>query len=223
MAKIKLAEIFPFFETAPSELQDDFENAAILQSISKGNYLAMEGDMCSYFPIVLSGQIRVFKIGDRGQEMTLYRINKGESCVLTIACLLSKKTFPALAFVEEDTELVLVPAEYFREWTKKYQIWNNFIYEYFSDVLSKVITLLEDVTFKRTDLRIVEKIVKDSILYGSKIKTTHQQIARDLGTAREVVSRFLKELEHQKLIKLSRGMIEVINPDGLKNLLLELQ
>lgn len=223
MAKIKLAEIFPFFETAPSELQDDFENAAILQSISKGNYLAMEGDICSYFPIVLSGQVRVFKIGDRGQEMTLYRINEGESCVLTIACLLSKKTFPALAFVEEDAELVLVPAEYFREWTKKYQIWNSFIFEYFSDVLSKVITLLEDVTFKRTDLRIVEKIVKDSILYNGRIKTTHQQIARDLGTAREVVSRFLKDLEHQQLIKLSRGMIEVINSDGLKNLLIELQ
>lgn len=223
MKKFDLSKIFPHFESAPDELLNDFDNAAIFQLTPKGNYLAMEGDACMYFPIVLKGQIRVFKIGDRGQEITLYRITSGGTCVLTISCLLSKKDFPALAFAEENTELILIPVEYFREWTQKYQIWNSFIYNFFSDVLTKVISLLEDVSFKRTDLRIIEKIVKDSVLLGKVINTTHQKIAKDLGTAREVVSRFLKELEHQNLIRLSRGKIEVTNLEKLKNLLIEMQ
>ncbi len=211
MINFKLGDLVEFFLNADEKLETSFKQNAIMQSFPKGTYISMEGDSCKFFPIVKSGLIRVFKLGPRGQEMTLYRIEPGQSCILTISCLLSNHDFPAIAMVEEDCEVVLIEERTMKEWMSKYSIWSNYIFDYLSQVLLNVLKVLENVSFKNTDIRILEYLITASAQQGDSIITTHQQIALEIGTAREVVSRSLKSLERQNLVRLSRGKINVPN------------
>jgi CRP/FNR family transcriptional regulator len=205
--EVNLGELIPFFKGADLKLENEFRQHSIQQKFSVGTYLSMQGDDCNWFPIIKSGIVRVYKISSTGQEMTLYRIKGGESCVLTISSLISKNQFPAVAYVEKDCEVILVPGNKINEWVDEFPAWKHYIFNYLSKVLSNVIALLEDVTFKRVDIRLAEYIVKNFISKGKIIKATHQEIAADIGTAREVVSRNLKEFEKQKMLSLERGKI----------------
>ena len=177
----------------------------------------MEGEECNYLPIVKSGIVRVYKLSPNGNEITLYRINKGESCILTISCLLTNKRFPAIAFTESETEVLLVNANNVKNWINKYEIWRKFIFNYMSNIIFKVLTLLESSTFNRTEARLIDFLIQKSLEQGMIIKFTHQKIASEIGTSREVVSRILKELEDNKFLKLSRGSIQVLRIESLKN------
>lgn len=211
MQQIELNQLVPFFSEADENIISDFRKNAVLQNFKKGTYLSMEGDSCEYFPIVKSGLIRVFKLGSRGQEVTLYRIEPGQSCILTISCLLSNHKFPAVAVVEEDCEIVLIQEKILKEWMNKHKKWNEYIFDYLSKVLFNVLKILENISFKRTDLRILEYLTSSAMQSNNIIKVTHQKIALEIGTAREVVSRFLKQLERQKLINLQRGKIIILD------------
>jgi CRP/FNR family transcriptional regulator len=223
LPELDLRNLVSFFSNADEKLVTDFQKQAVVQSFTKGTFLSMEGDACQYFPIVKSGLIRVYKLGPKGQEMTLYRIEPGQSCILTISCLLSNHNFPALAVVEEDCEVVLIQEKILREWLSKYNQWNQYIFDYLSQVLMNVLKILENISFKRTDTRIIEYLLSAVINLGYEIKTTHQKLALDIGTAREVVSRSLKNLEKQNMIELQRGKIIVKDLDKLKKELTLLQ
>lgn len=210
----KLSALIPFFSEADSKIDDEFQLYSITQKFPQGTILSMEGDGCNFFPIVKKGIIRVYKLSSSGQEMTLYRIEPGESCVLTMSCLLSKNPFPAVAHAEMDCEVILIPANIITDWVSKFPLWNNYIFDYLSKVLMNVISLLEDITFKRVDIRIAEYLIKNFLAKGKVIKATHLEIASDIGTAREVVSRILKEFEKQNLLSIKRGSI-IIEDDQL--------
>lgn len=212
----ELGEIVPHFENAPESLIEDFKRQRISKVFKKGTSITLEGDQCIYFPIVKSGVVRVYMLGNNGQEITLYRIEPGESCILTISCLLSNKNFPAYTYVEKDSEILLVANNVLKEWVSKYDSWAQYIYNYLSSVLINVLNLIDDLTFKRTDTRIYEYLIENYVKHGKVIKTTHKEIAYDLGTAREVVSRILKELESEILITIHRGEIVVKDIDAIK-------
>ena len=206
-----LIEILPFFENADDELINSFQKNHVTKTFTKGEFLTMEGDSCGYFPIVKSGIVRVYKLGENGQEFTLYRINPGESCILTISCILSNNQFPALAYIEEKCEVILVPSDTFNGWIEKYKLWNDYVFSYMSSILNKVISVVESLVFTRTDLRIADFLFKNSLKVGKELNITHQSIANELGTAREVVSRILKNLEKEKILEISRRKITIID------------
>ena len=206
-----LIEILPFFKNADDELINSFHKNHVTKTFTKGQFLTMEGDSCGYFPIVKSGIVRVYKLGENGQEFTLYRINPGESCILTISCILSNNQFPALAYIEEKCEVILVPSDTFNGWIEKYKLWNDYVFSYMSSILNKVISVVESLVFTRTDLRIADFLFKNSLKVGKELNITHQSIANELGTAREVVSRILKNLEKEKILEISRGKITIID------------
>ena len=212
----KLSSTIKFFENASSEIDTDFENNAVVKKIPKGQFIAMEGEDCNYLPIVKSGIVRVYKLSPNGNEITLYRIKPGESCILTISCLLTNKKFPAVAFTESDTEVLLVDSKNVRNWISKYELWRKFIFNYMSNIIFKVLTLLENSAFNRTESRVIDFIFQKSAEHGNLIKFTHQQIASEIGTSREVVSRILKDLEDQNLLKLFRGSIQILHLEALK-------
>ena len=221
--KALLKDIIPFFSSAKNDLEEEFSKNVVTHFFKKDTFLTLEGDECNYFPIIKSGIVRVYKVGSKGQEITLYRINPGESCVLTISCLLAKNKFPAYAIVEKDCEILSVSAEKLREWMKKYDLWSEYIYNYLSKVLVNVIKIIENISFKKIDVRILEYLVGQYLQKGKQLILTHQQIAFDIGTAREVVSRSLKELESLSLISLSRGKIIINNLSELNRKLSYLQ
>ncbi len=211
----ELLDSYPVINEAGSEFREQINQYAILKKIPAGESIFLENDTCSYFALMLSGRVRVFKEGENGREVTLYRFEKGESCILTMSCILSDSLYPAIAVAEEDSEAFLIPARVFREWISRFDAWRKYVFEILAKRLSTVIMVVEEVAFRRVDSRIAELLMNKTDKQGT-IHLTHQQIASEIGSSREVVTRLLKDFEHEKLISLSRGIITILNKEGLQ-------
>lgn len=214
MNKSEALEFIPFCNSAQPKLQEEINTFSILKAIPKGNFILTEGDQCNYISFIVSGRARVYKLGESGREITLYRLESGESCILTASCILSRRAFPAIAVAETDIQAVIIPSEYFRNWIRIYEEVSDYVFNLLSERLSSIIEVIEEIAFKNMDKRIAEFLINSKAI-KNEIKITHQEIARELGTSREVVSRILKDFEHEQLIKLSRGIIFIKNSEGL--------
>ena len=208
--KREVLDQIPFFTYSPPELQRAFMEAATVVRLEAGAYFLREGDSCAHFAIIVRGKLRVFKLAESGQEITLYHVGAGDICPLNVSCILSDRPVPAMARVEEDVEAIIVPAGTFRLWIAEHESLRTFVFQTFSNRLSEVMSLVEEVAFRRMDQRLArrleELILEEAGTHGS-VEITHAEIAADLGTAREVVSRLLKEFERLGAISLSRGRI----------------
>jgi CRP/FNR family transcriptional regulator len=162
----------------------------------------------------VSGVVRVYQIGETGREITLYRFGLGQSCILTANAILNQQTFPAIATVEQDAEAVMVPADAFREWVRRHDLWRTFVFDLLSQRLTSVMAIVEEVAFHRMDTRLAAFLLERSRTAGP-LRLTHQEIAAELGSAREVVSRILEDFAAQGLIRASRGLVEVTDAEGL--------
>ncbi|MCB2205788.1 Crp/Fnr family transcriptional regulator [bacterium] len=206
----------PLLAQASEAVHSSFEKHAILQSIPAGTELSREGDACHHFPIVKTGMIRVFKLSRQGHEVTLYRIREGESCILTLTCLMKTSMFPAHAVVEEDSEVWLVPADVFRDWTAREDFWRDYVIGYLSRTLNNVIGLVDDMLFRRVELRLLDALLEQTSDAQPVLTITHQELANEVGSAREVVSRHLKEFERDGLLSLARGEIRILDRREMK-------
>jgi CRP/FNR family transcriptional regulator len=169
-----------------------------------------EGDACSAIAFLLSGEIRVYKSAEGGREITLYEIGRGETCILNAACILSHTTYPANAVSTKEGSMLLVPADHFRGLMDTTMEIRHFVFEIMSRRLTTVMALVEEVAFGRMDIRLKEYL-SEKAEHGV-LKSTHQKIADDLGTSREVVSRLLKDLERKGLVALLRNEITLLMP-----------
>ena len=180
-------------------------------SMPAGQHICLEGSSCSHLAFVLSGTGRVYKLGESGREITLYRVESGECCILTLSCIISEKRFPAFAVSESDLEAILIPAVVIQDWMDSIRSWRRYAWDLIAARLGDVISLVEEVTFRRMDERLCFYLNQEKLFQkGQKTTTTHQQIAAELGTSREVVSRLLKDLEQQEIVELGRGWIRVL-------------
>ena len=160
---------------------------------------------------------RVFKLGESGREITLYRIGKGESCILTASCIVSGTPFPAFAVCEEKIEALVINPLKVQQWTDEFSVWRNYLFGLVSSRLGDVISIVEEIAFRRVDCRLADYLLQAGGDNSDRINITHQAIASDLGTSREVVSRILKDFEHQGLIAVARGQLQIIDSIGLAN------
>jgi CRP/FNR family transcriptional regulator len=215
-----LAKI-PLFQSASPALRAEIHDAAAVVSLGAGEYFLREGDTCAHFAIVVSGKMRVFKLGENGHEITLYHVGPGEACPLNVACILSDRPVPAMARVEEAVEAVVVPAAQFRRWIAEHESVRTFVFQMFSSRLSDMMSLVEEVAFRRMDQRVARRLQELFARQNGSpgtVEITHADLAADLGTAREVVSRLLKEFERLGAIGLSRGRILLRDPALLREL-----
>jgi CRP/FNR family transcriptional regulator len=164
--------------------------------------------------LLISGVVRVYKIGETGREITLYRFGLGESCILTANAILSEKTFPAVATVERDAEAVMVPAVSFRAWVGHSDIWRGFVFDLLSQRLASVMAVVDEVAFRRMDTRVAALLLKAGGR-ANPIHLTHQEIAAELGSSREVISRILEDFAGQGLIHPGRGTLQVLDFEAL--------
>jgi len=180
-------------------------------SIPKGVMVFTEGDICDGIPYILKGEIRVTKIGRNGRELTLYHVKQNETCVLATTSVLSNTTYPANAIVDEDVEALLIPIQDF----KNEMIYNNelqkFVYNTILNRYLEVITFVDEVILHSIDERVLKYLLKNSTQNHDIIKITHDRLASELGSVREVISRILKEFEQIGAISLARGKIIIIN------------
>ncbi len=177
-------------------------------ALPAGTRLYGEGDACSAIAFVLAGDIRVYKIGQTGREITLYEIGPGETCILNASCILSGRSYPAHAATLSETDLVLVPSDSFRRMVSTSEQMQRFVFSIMSERLTSVMELVEEVAFGRMDRRLMDYLVEKS--ENGRLETTHQKIANELGTSREVVSRLLKDFERREQIRLGRNFITLL-------------
>lgn len=213
----RISQALPVLNDASSELVREFQQAAFLARIPAGQDVFLEGDSADAIALLISGVVRVYKIGETGREITLYRFGQGESCILTANAILSQKSFPAVATVEQAAEAVMIPADKFRDWVKRYDAWREFVFDLLSDRLSTVMAVVDEVVFQRMDRRVASLLIARSEMLHP-IRTTHQELASELGSSREVVSRILEDLSEKGLIEVGRGVVEILDFDELNAL-----
>jgi len=208
MTKDSFLKAFPQFRNAPTGLSEALVSAGRQQAVPAGKQIYSEGDACSAIAFVLSGELRVYKIGETGREITLYEIGPGETCILNASCILSGRSYPANAAALTDADMLLIPSPVFRRLIDEHETMRDFVFNLLSLRLSGVMELVEEVAFGRMDERLREYLTEKS--ENNVLETTHQKIANDLGTSREVVSRLLKEFERKGQLRLSRNSITLL-------------
>ena len=167
-----------------------------------------DGDFISSIPIVLSGSLRVSRLDEDGNELLLYYIYPGESCIMSFLGGIHHDTSKIRAVVQEDSELVVIPIQYVSEWLKKYPDWMDYVFKLYHKRFEELLKIVNEIAFQKVDERLIDLLKKKSTHSENKELTiTHQQLANDLGTAREVVSRLLKQMENQGKVSLARNKI----------------
>lgn len=179
-------------------------------TLQGGQRILDEGDEINLIPFVLNGNIKVVRHDESGKEILLYTINGGESCALSISSGLNGKPSKAIAISENNTEVMLIPVAILRELFINHQEMRTFVMDLYHKRFDEMITVVDAIAFKSVDYRLILLLKNKQKEGGSIISTTHQQLANELGTAREVVSRLLKQLEKQGFIKNYRGKIELL-------------
>ncbi len=162
-------------------------------------------------PIVLSGSIKVIRTDDEGREIFLYYIKPGESCIMSFLAGIHNDTSKIKAIVEEDAEVLMIPVHKASEWIKEFPEWTDFIFALYQKRFEELLEVVNAVTFKKLDDRILDFITNKCALINNKtLQITHEQLANEMGTSRVVVSRLLKEMEIRKLIQLGRNKISLL-------------
>jgi CRP/FNR family transcriptional regulator len=211
----RIAQALPLLQRADAALVHEFQQAAFFAKIPAGKDVFLEGDRVDGIALLISGVVRVYKIGETGRQITLYRFGNGQSCVLTANAILSQKTFPAVATVEKDAEAVMIPAELFRKWVSTNDLWREFVFELLSQRLSSVMEIIDEVVFQRMDVRLAALLLTRSKIQNP-MRITHQEIASELGSSREVISRLLEDFSERGFVSVSRGEVELLDAEGLR-------
>lgn len=211
----RIAGMISFLQTRDTALVRDFQRNAYFARIPAGREIFAEGDRVDGIALMISGTVRVYKIGETGREITLYRFGEGESCVITANAILNLTDFPAIAVVEQDAEAVMIPSAVFSDWVRRYDEWRNFVFGLNGQRLSAIMQIVDQVAFQRMDRRIAAFLL-DRTAVENPVRVTHQVIANELGSSREVISRLLVDLAARGMIRLSRGEIDVVDRQKLQ-------
>lgn len=210
----RIAETIPFLKEKSTQLAEEFRRSAFYARIPAGHEVFVEGDHVDGIALLMSGVVRVYKIGETGREITLYRFGEGESCIVTANAILNMQEFPAIAIVEQEAEAVIIPSDVFIRWVRQYDEWLSFVFKLNAMRLTSVLQIVDEVAFQRMDRRIALHLCQLAE-GGNPIRTTHQEIANELGSSREVVSRLLADFAGQGLVQLARGEVEILDFAGL--------
>jgi CRP/FNR family transcriptional regulator len=211
----RLTQALPVLNQAEIDLARAIQSDGVFRRIPAGADVFVEGDRTESIAFLLSGVVRVYKVSETGREITLYRFGLGQSCILTANAILSRQSFPAIATVEEEAEAVLIPAESFRDWVRRYDLWREFVFDLFSQRLQAVMTIVDEVAFQRMDRRVAAFLLEQAQA-GNPIEITHREIAAEVGSSREVISRLLEDFSSQGMLATARGSIEVLDFQALE-------
>lgn len=207
------AAVFPFLADVPPHEQE--AAGLVTARLPAGTPAFMPGEPCQHVAFVLGGSIRVFKSSETGRELTLYHVTRGDSCILMWSSVLADAPYPAQAVVAADADVLLVPAEAFRSWMERYGAVRQFVYDTLVKRLADVLLLVDEIVFRQVDQRLASALLERADPASGDLHVTHEGLALELGTAREVVSRILKSFEQEGLVRLGRRRITVTDRGGL--------
>ncbi len=192
------------------------EKSAVLR-VTQDTVIFGPGKKPDHMLLLLDGIVRVQQVSEQGREMVLYRVRAGESCVLTTACLLAYENYSATGLAETDVKAVGIPLKLFDELVASSTAFRRFVFTSYSTRIADLFLVVDEVAFQRIDVRLAERLLE--LAQGeTQLSATHQQLATELGSAREVISRQLAEFQRRGWIELSRGQIQLIDLAGIRSL-----
>ncbi len=209
----QLDGLYPVLAELPQKLREEIAAAAQAVTVPPGATLFDERQPCQGFPFVLAGAIRVAKVSASGRELPLYRVTPGETCIITSSCLLGNAPYNARGTTESETILVMLPQGMFTELLAQTPF-RNFIFNLFAERMADLMRLVEEVAFRKLDQRLAALLLGK----GRVVRATHQQLADELGSVREMVSRLLKGFAEQGWVALGREQVEILDASGLRRL-----
>jgi CRP/FNR family transcriptional regulator, anaerobic regulatory protein len=205
MENTKYGDSLSFFSDL--KLMDEITEKGVIHHFEAGKSIMEPGQYIKYVPIILSGAVRVIRI-DEEKELFLYYLKEGDSCALSLTCCSTKQPSEIKAVAEEDTTVLFIPVQYHEEWIEKFKNWKDFVSKTYQIRFQELLQVIDVVAFRKMDDRLSNYLInKKKALHSNELKITHQEIAAELGTSREVVSRLLKVLEKKKWIELGRNII----------------
>jgi CRP/FNR family transcriptional regulator len=210
----QLAALYPVLgESPPAGWEADLAALGPALQVPAGALLFDEGAPCRGFPFVLSGEVRVARGAPQGRALELYRVQAGEVCIVSASCLFGHTTLAAHGATVQPTRLLLLPPATFMRWCD-HEPFRRFIFGVFATRMTDLIALAEAVAFQRLDQRLAAALLG----HGGTLHTTHQQLADELGTVREMVTRLLKRFELAGWVALARERVEILNPAAMRQL-----
>jgi len=206
--------LYPALRALPHDELAATCGPAMLLELPAGTHIFAERQPCEGFPLLLAGTIKVVKTTPAGREMLLYRVEPGGSCIITSSCLLGHTPYSARGIAETPLALLVLPAPLFAKLIAEDSTFRDFVFHLFSDRIAGLMQLVEEVAFHRLDQRLAKLLLgKDE-----PIRATHQALAEELGSVREIVSRLLKGFSAEGLVALGREQITLLDRDGLRQL-----
>lgn len=211
--------LFPIWNKLTDLQKEKLEQSAVRRTVKKGTLLHNGDTDCQGLLLVEEGQLRAYILSEEGREVTIYRLFAIDLCLFSASCLMNSIQFDITIETEKDTSLWMIPPDVYKEVMEESAAAANFTNEVMASRFSEVMWLMEQVLWKSFDKRLAAFLTEESVLEGTgDLKITHEKIAAHLGTAREVVTRMLKYFQTEGLVRLSRGTVEVIDPEGLRRL-----
>jgi CRP/FNR family transcriptional regulator len=217
MSALDWTDRFQGTKALPRPVRDRLLQVAVVREYPKGHQVFGPQNIPDSLIFLYEGTIRVTQTSDNGRDIVLYRIDAGESCVLTTACMLAEEAYNAEGIAETDITVVVLPKLSFDRLVADEPAFRSFVFAAYSRRLIDLLRVVDDVAFGRIDVRLAERLL---VLAGGdrEITATHQQIASELGTAREVISRVLNDFQKRGLIAQSRGRIALVDKPKLRDL-----
>ena len=201
-----------FINVFEKELQQRIEQEGSIHSFNEGEYIMDIGNYIKTVPILLKGTIKIIREDNEGNEIFLYYIKKGETCAMSLTCCMQDQPSQIRAIAEEDVELISVPVKYMDEWMMKYSTWKNFVMRTYQNRFEELLNTIDLIAFHNMDDRLIEYLKEKARIHKTKeITVTHQDIAFELNSSREAISRLLKKLEKDGQVKLHRNRIDLLD------------
>ena len=193
-------------------LRKEILERGIIFSFASGDVLMDYGRHISHIPLILKGGLRILRADDlSGKEVFLYYLKTGDTCAMSMTCCSQKQKSEIKAIAEDHTKLIMIPVENMEIWLKKYPSWKNFIFKTYQNSYSKLMSYIEAISFQKLDQRLLIYLQeKAKINHKNVFQITHQEIANELNSSREAISRLLKKMEQEQLVKLGRNYIELL-------------
>ena len=205
-------ELFPMLEQQSPTLARSFQ----VMSLPADTVAFHQGDSCDNYLLVLEGSIKVLARSESGREIVLYRVQRGGSCVLTTSCLLGHNKYPVEGITETPVQALAIPAKTFHQGLNESESFRDFIFNTYGKRLADVISLVESISFEHINRRLARYLLAQE--NQNKLQVTHQIVATELGSAREVISRQLKTFEQHGWIEQQRGEVTILDQDALSQL-----
>lgn len=214
-----MSNALPFWKDLSENEKEVIAGSLMKKTYTKNTAFAHSGDDCTGFLIVKSGQLRVYSHSPEGKQITLYRLLDMDSCIFSASCMLNNINFEINIDIEHDSEILIIPADIFNDISNNNLAVKSFVLDLVSSRFSDVMWILEQYVFTNMASRLSGVLLDQISLAGSdSLNLTHDLIAKELGTAREVVTRLLKQFQADNLVKISRNKVEIIDKNGLKKI-----